>query len=163
MLTGHEDNRMATGLSGDHLDTRIKLYSTKRQTEILMGRICMEDIKQLLPIPDRLTAMIKFPSDDGRECFIDAVTEGWSVMYALLEDSSGGDIKICYIDPMGDWSIDSGEDILFVPTVYCPHCGQRMIPHAIYSDARSSQRYGCTCGAVLDRGKVLAIAEAQSE
>ena len=120
-----------------------------------------QKIKQLLPIPERLTAMLCLPDDDGRKCYFDAVSEGWSIMYALLEDDDEGDINICYIDPSGDWSIESGEDILFVPTVFCPHCGQRMIPHATYYDDRSNHRYECTCGAVLDRGKVMAIAEAQ--
>ena len=61
----------------------------------------MEDIKQLLPVPERLTGMIKIVDDNGKECFVDAAAEGWSVLYALIDDGDGGDIAICVIDPEG--------------------------------------------------------------
>ena len=108
----------------------------------------MDDrIKQLLPVPEQLTPMIRV-GRDGRNYYTDAFTEAKAVFIALMDDIVFGSYTVFYVvDSDGNGEFAEEDDVRLVPTVYCRACGQRMMAgttpakpdHVIYS---------CPCGEV---------------
>ena len=87
----------------------------------------MDDrIKQLLPVPEQLTPMIRV-GRDGRNYYTDAFTEAKAVFIALMDDIVFGSYTVFYVvDSDGNGEFAEEDDVRLVPTVYCRACGQRM-------------------------------------
>ena len=58
-------------------------------------------IKQILPIPEGLTAMIRCETENGMKYYFDANATGGTVVYALVEDGFGGTLEFYATDCNG--------------------------------------------------------------
>ena len=58
-------------------------------------------IKQILPIPESLTAMIRCETENGKKYYFDANATGGTVVYALVEDGFGGALEFYTTDCNG--------------------------------------------------------------
>ena len=100
-------------------------------------------IRQIMPIGREYTPMILVHQDDGTNAYEDAICDGWSVMYALVDEEYGGHVAFYVMDQLGTGKID-GIGVRLVPTVHCNRCGRRM-----YAFARTDLghvEYSCSCG-----------------
>ncbi len=111
----------------------------------MKGETKIPMIKQIIPVSDSVTPVIKMAQDDGSQLWEDAAGHGWMVLLGLMTNDG---IRPIYIDPSGDSDVaDLCEAVAFRPTVRCPKCGQRMWvqPH----DSNYTQlEYPCPCGAM---------------
>ena len=87
-------------------------------------------IKQIIPIPEGLTAMTRHEDKNGRKYYYDANANGETVVYALVEDESGDGLEFYAADCYGCGELEEYETdyVLLTPTVHCQKCGRRMIP-----------------------------------
>ena len=100
-------------------------------------------IRQIMPIGREYTPMILVHQDDGTNAYEDAICDGWSVMYALVDEEYGGHVAFYVMDQLGGGEIDE-TGVRLVPTVHCSRCGRRM-----YTFARTDLghvEYSCSCG-----------------
>lgn len=120
------------------------------------GNLTMKEIiKQLLPIPESLTPMLR-AGRDGRNYYTDASAEAKAVFIALMDDIVFGSYTVFYVvDSDGDGEFAEEDDVRLVPTVHCRACGQRMM--AGTTPAKPDQViYRCPCGEVrLTQGNNL--------
>ena len=58
-------------------------------------------IKQILPIPESLTSMIRCETENGKKYYFDANATGGTVVYALVEDGFGGALEFYTTDCNG--------------------------------------------------------------
>ena len=103
-------------------------------------------IKQIIPVPDNLTAVILVEQKDGAALWEDAAKHSAPVFMAL---NNRGEIKPCTLGDTGE----NGPTVQFRPAVRCPACGQKMwiAPHANGCELLT---YECPCG-VVRRVQVL--------
>ena len=109
----------------------------------MKGETNLPMIKQIIPVSDDITPVIKMVQDDGSQLWEDAAANGWMVLLGLMSDD---EIHPIYIDPNGDSVVDDlREAVAFRPTVRCPKCGQRMWvqPH---ESNHTQLEYDCPCG-----------------
>ena len=97
-------------------------------------------IKQMMPIPSYLSPMLHYVDEDGKEGFFDAISEGWSVMYALVEDERGERVTYYVMDQIGDGDVNDSA-VKLIPTRYCPKCRSRMVPVM----KKEHLEYKCSC------------------
>ena len=100
-------------------------------------------IRQIMPIGREYSPMILVHQDDGTNAYEDAICDGWSVMYALVDEEYGGHVAFYVMDQLGGGEIDE-TGVRLVPTVHCNRCGRRM-----YAFARTDLghvEYSCSCG-----------------
>ena len=103
-------------------------------------------IKQIIPIPDNLTAVIPIPQTDGTCFWEDAAKNGHAVFLVL---NNRGEIKPRTFGDTGE----NEPTVQFRPSVRCPSCGQKMwvAPHA---DLSEPLVYECPGGDCMRRVKV---------
>ena len=101
----------------------------------------IREIIQILPVPDYLTPLVSF--NDNAPAYEDAISCGWTVCYALVDDGYGGEVEFYCMDPFGAGELGD-IPVRLVPTVYCKDCGARMIPRAAYN--LGPVEYSCRCG-----------------
>lgn len=99
-------------------------------------------IKQIIPVPDNLTAVVLIEQTDGTELWEDAAKHGTPVFMAL--DNRGEVLPHVLKKPGED---EAGPAVQFRPAVRCPTCGQKMwvAPH---DDLLEPLVYECPCGCV---------------
>ena len=97
-------------------------------------------IKQLIPVPDGLTAVELIIQEDDTKLWEDTTKNGTPVFLALTDDDK---VLPYLIDNEGMGDLDA--DIRFRPAIRCPICGQKMWirPHA---DLSKQLEYECPCG-----------------
>ncbi len=111
------------------------------------GNLTMKEIiKQLLPISETLTPMIRAGKAEGK--YTDASAEAKAVFIALMDDIVFGSYTVFYVvDSDGDGQFAEEGDVRLVPTVHCRACGQRM--RAGTTPAKPDHVvYRCSCGEV---------------
>ena len=101
-----------------------------------------EQIIQIVPVPDYLTPLLCF--DESYPAYVDATSQGWSVLYALVNDEEEGHVNFYCMDSFGGGELGD-IPVRLVPTVYCRKCGARMKPKAAYN--LGPVEYTCICGA----------------
>ena len=109
-------------------------------------------IKQIIPIPEGLTAMTRCQDDNGKKYYIDAIAAGQTVMYALEEDEENGDALVFYTadcNGIGDLEEFGSDFVLLAPTVHCKKCGRRMMASTNPGDT-DTVVYHCVCGESVD-------------
>lgn len=97
-------------------------------------------IKQIIPVPDNLTAVIPIPQTDGTCFWEDAAKNGHPVFLALTDEDS---LLPLVIGSAGTADLDAA--IQFRPAVFCPSCGQKMWI-ARHADGSEYLSYECPCG-----------------
>ena len=105
-------------------------------------------IKQMIPVPDNLTAVIPIPQTDGTCFWEDAANNGYPVFLALTDEDA---LLPVVIGSAGVGEL--GDTVQFRPSVRCPSCGQKMwiAPH---EDLSESLVYECPGGDCMRRVKV---------
>ena len=105
-----------------------------------------EIIKQLLPVPESLTPMLRAGKAEGK--YTDASEKAKAVFIALMDDIVFGSYTVFYVvDSDGDGEFAEEDDVRLVPTVHCRACGQRMM--AGTTPAKPDHViYRCPCGEV---------------
>lgn len=104
-------------------------------------------IKQLLPLPEGLSPMIRFDRKDGSKKYEDAQINGWSVLYALVRQGENDEVRFCLLDPNGDFELVEGTEVRNVPSVKCIKCGQKMTPREMDDH---KVLYTCNCRAIYN-------------
>ena len=104
-------------------------------------------IKQLIPVPECRTPLQYFSLD---KCIYDV---SGTVFYALMEEQEEDDETCIYtFDDLGIGGIIDRHEIIFVQTIHCKRCGQRMkiaeIPCENFRGFpfRQDLTYTCPCG-----------------
>ena len=105
-------------------------------------------IKQIIPVPDNLTAVVLIEQTDGTELWEDAAKHGTPVFMAL--DNRGEVLPHVLKRPTED---EAGLAVQFRPAVRCPTCGQKMwiAPH---DDLLEPLMYECPGGDCMRRVQV---------
>ena len=105
-------------------------------------------IKQLMPVPENLTAVMLVTQTDGTTFWEDATRNGTLLILALIDND---EVLPYVIDATGAGTLD--DEIQFRPAVYCPVCGQKMwiAPH---KDLSEPLAYECPSGDCMRRVKV---------
>jgi len=122
-------------------------------------------IKQLLPIPDRYTPLTKHEKYGTKKYwYVDAIAEGETVLYALIEDEDMEIVHYYTSDCLGvgDIELDDIGCVMLVPTVYCPNCRSRMIAHTTPEDPERVV-YNCICGESIAQERILDLADPKSD
>ena len=85
-------------------------------------------IKQILPIPESLTAMIRCETENGKKYYFDANATGGTVLYALVEDGFGGALEFYTTDcnGIGELQEHDVDYVMLTPTIHCQKCGRRI-------------------------------------
>ena len=102
-----------------------------------------ETIRQIMPISGDYTPMILVNQGDGTSAYEDAICDGWTVMYALVDEEDGGHVAFYVMDQLGTGEIDEA-GVRLVPTVHCNRCGRRM--NAFARTDLGHVEYSCCCG-----------------
>ena len=102
-----------------------------------------ETIRQIMPISGDYTPMILVNQGDGTSAYEDAICDGWTVMYALVDEEDGGHVAFYVMDQLGTGEIDEA-GVRLVPTVHCNRCGRRM--NAFARTDLGQVEYSCCCG-----------------
>ena len=102
-----------------------------------------ETIRQIMPIGGEYTPMILVNQGDGTSAYEDAICDGWTVMYALVDEEDGGHVAFYVMDQLGTGEIDEA-GVRLVPTVHCNRCGRRM--NAFARTDLGHVEYSCCCG-----------------
>ena len=104
-------------------------------------------IKQIIPVPDNLTAVIPIPQTDGICFWEDAAKNGHPVFLALTDEDTILPVVIGSTGAVLDAAIQ------FRPSVRCPSCGQKMwvAPH---KDLSEPLVYECPGGDCMRRVQV---------
>ena len=100
-------------------------------------------IRQIMPIGGEYTPMILVNQGDGTSAYEDAICDGWTVMYALVDEEDGGHVAFYVMDQLGTGEIDEA-GVRLVPTVHCNRCGRRM--NAFARTDLGHVEYSCCCG-----------------
>ena len=87
-------------------------------------------VKQIVSIPSYFSPMLRYEDEDGKEGFFDAISEGWSVMYALVKDEYGERVTYYVMDQAGDGDVNDFA-VKLLPTRYCPKCHNRMVARMV--------------------------------
>lgn len=85
-------------------------------------------IKQIIPIPEGLTAMTRREDERGKRYYFDANATGETVMYAVVEDESGDGLEFYTADCNGIGELEEYDPdyVMLTPTIHCQKCGRRM-------------------------------------
>ena len=102
-----------------------------------------ETIRQIMPIGGEYTPMILVNQGDGTSAYEDAICDGWTVMYALVDEEDGGHVAFYVMDQLGTGEVDEA-GVRLVPTVHCNRCGRRM--NAFARTDLGHVEYSCCCG-----------------
>ena len=110
-----------------------------------------ETIKQILPIPEGLTAMTRHEDENGKEYYFDAKANGETVLYALVNDEDGDAIQYYTADytGMGELEDYGSGYVRLTPTVHCQKCGRRMLATTTPITPETVV-YRCICGESMD-------------
>ena len=65
-------------------------------------RVKTERIKQIMPISGEYSPMLLVNQEDGSTAYEDARLDGWSVMYALVDDDDEGHVAFYLMDQFGE-------------------------------------------------------------
>ena len=105
-------------------------------------------IKQIIPVPDNLTAVVLIEQTDGTELWEDAAKHGTPGFMAL---NNRGEVLPHVLKKPGE--DESRLPVQFRPAVRCPTCGQKMwiAPHA---DLSEPLMYECPGGDCMRRVQV---------
>ena len=108
-------------------------------------------IKQILPIPEGLTAMIRCETENGKKYYFDANATGGTVVYALVEDGFGGALEFYTTDcnGIGELQEHDVDYVMLTPTIHCQKCGRRMLATTTTKDP-DRVIYRCICGETFD-------------
>ena len=108
-------------------------------------------IKQILPIPEGLTAMTRSEDDNGKKYYLDAIAQGETVFYALVEEDDFCCLSFYTADAYGIGELDEHDAnyVMLTPTVHCQKCGRRMLA-TTSPKAPTRVKYRCICGETFD-------------
>ena len=109
----------------------------------------MPKIKQILPIPEGMTAMTGYKTKAGELYYTDAIAGGDIVFLALVKTEDGLEDTLFYVsDYFGYFQLvdeNSKIYVMLAPTTYCQKCGKRMLAFTRPEDPEAVL-YRCTCG-----------------
>lgn len=103
-------------------------------------------IKQFIQIPNDYTLLSITGDSDGKSCFWEPQTEGWTYFQVLVDGRGEEDDYITFygIDQVGIGGID--EDAKLIKKEYCPICNREMKIHFLEEGSNGSLWYECACG-----------------
>ena len=107
-------------------------------------------IKQIISIPEGLTAMTRHEDKNGRKYYFDANANGETVVYALVGDESGDGLEFYAADCYGFGELEEYDPdyVMLTPTVHCQKCGRRMLANTT-TKAPGTVIYSCICGETI--------------
>ena len=107
-------------------------------------------IKQILPIPEGLTAMIRCETENGKKYYFDANASGGTVVYALVEDGFGGALEFYTTDCNGIGELQEHDEKMLADTISDYNaCCEAGVDALLGKNTRDSQpwyrisRHGC--------------------
>ena len=131
------DSRLYFSRCVVHLVFSQEVYDLKNE------RVKTERIKQIMPISGEYSPMLLVNQEDGSTSYEDARLDGWSVMYALVDDDDEGHVAFYLMDQFGEGGLDE-TGVRLAPTVICNRCGRKM---NVFSRRHSAPvEYSCPCG-----------------
>ena len=109
-------------------------------------------IKQIIPIPEGLTAMTRREDEKGKRYYFDANATGETVMYALVEEDDIWGISFYAADCNGIGELEEYDAgyVKLTPTMYCQKCGRRMLATTT-TKTPEKVIYRCICGENADK------------
>ena len=109
-------------------------------------------IKQILPIPESLTALTRRETSDGHKYYVDAIAGCETILYALINVDGIDGVEFYSADYYGIGELvgDDPTYVIMAQTAYCKKCGKRMVASTT-PNAPERVRYRCICGERLDR------------
>ena len=123
-----------------------------------------EIIRQLLPVSELLTPIIRVKNSSGKSYYFDATADGWTVFYALLDDEEFGSYNQMYVidshECIGE--LVDAQEVHLVPTVHCLKCGRRMFAGTTPEEP-DHVVYRCLCGERLDSREISRIVSFDDE
>ena len=109
-------------------------------------------IKQIISIPEGLTAMTRRENEKGNGYYFDAIATGETVMYALVEEDDICGLSFYAADCNGIGELEEYDAgyVKLTPTMHCQKCGRRMLATTT-TKAPERVIYRCFCGEILDK------------